>query len=823
MLTGPCLVLVATSVFSAELPVDFARDVKSILSRRCTSCHGPEKQENDLRLDSASTIMAGGISGSPIVPGNSSASLLVRAITGNDVEKMPPEGDPLSADEVALIRRWIDSGAIVPDGEAVEPVKSQHWSFQKVLRPRLPRIDQAEWAENEIDYFILVRLEREGLCPSPPAPRATLIRRLHLDLIGIPPSVPEVEAFESDSRPDAYERLVDRLLASPAYGERWGRHWLDAARYADSNGYTRDFARQIWKYRDWVIQAMNQDLEFDEFTIQQLAGDMLPGATQDQLVATGFHRNTLINEEGGTDPEQFRIEAVADRIDTTGSVFLGLTIGCARCHEHKYDPISQREYYQLFAFFNNCDEPTIEAPSSLEIARGDLERRDEIRAQVAQIEVSLADREKELMEAQLAWEKTVTPEQRARLPGPLQTAFDQKPELRDPQQKQLLRDHFQKLKIARKQFPQLEQIAQLRAAEPEIPTTMVLRERSTARETYIHRRGNFLDPGDRVSPGVPAVLPPLASSSPSASRLDFARWLVSSENPLTARVTVNRHWQLLFGRGIVETENDFGSQGSLPTHPELLDWLAAEFMHQNWSVKALHRLIVTSATYRQSSVWRDDLADVDPDDRLWARQSRLRIEAEVIRDAALAVSGLWQRQIGGPSVFPPQPDGVFAFTQDPKPWKTAKGADRYRRGMYTHLWRSSPYPALVTFDFPDANTTCTRRIRSNTPLQSLTLANDPVFMECSSALADLVLQASCDSIPQRLEYAFRRCLARRPDERELNRLEQWLQQQHKAFAANPEAARQLAGHPTHADPTERAAWIATCRVLLNLDEFITRE
>jgi hypothetical protein len=832
---GPFLLCLAEPSRADDRPIDFRRDILPIFEQHCQKCHGPHKQENDLRLDSASAILLGGISGPAVVPGQPSASLLIQAASGSDkTTPMPPEGDPLTVEQIAWISRWIELGAKAPDDETAAPAHSKpshskqapstHWSFQPLAHPALPPVVAADWPRNGIDSFILARLESAQIQPSPESDRAILIRRLHLDLLGIPPSPHVVDTFVADGRPNAYERIVDQLLASPHYGERWGRHWLDAARYADSNGYTRDFGRQIWKYRDWVIQAINRDMPFDQFTIEQLSGDMLPDPTLDQLIATGFHRNTLFNEEGGTDQEQFRIESVADRIDTMGSVFLGLTIGCARCHEHKYDPISQREYYQLFAFFNNCEEPTLDAPSPLQVARGLLERRSETRAQVARLESSLADREAEVMAAQLAWEKTITPLQRARLPGPLQTAIDQKPDLRDAAQKKVVRDHFQTLEAARQQFPVLEEIAGLRKAEPAIPTTLILREMKEGRPTHIHRRGNFLDPGALVQPDVPAVLPPVSCTNESATRLDFARWLVSPENPLTPRVLVNRHWQLLFGRGIVETENDFGAQGSPPSHPELLDWLATEWIRADWSVKALHRLIVTSATYRQSSVWRDDLATIDPDNRLWARQTRMRFEAEIIRDSALAVSNLWERTIGGPSVFPPQPDGVFAFTQDPKPWLTAQGADRYRRAMYTHLWRTSPYPAIVTFDFPDANTTCTRRIRSNTPLQSLVLANDPVFIECATALADFAVCHAQGDDDHRVREVFRRCLARHPSEIELERLVHWLHEQRRYYAEHLDQARQLAGESPHAVAlAERAAWISTCRVLLNVDEFITRE
>ncbi|HZN32379.1 MAG TPA: PSD1 and planctomycete cytochrome C domain-containing protein [Pirellulaceae bacterium] len=803
LLATAALALAAANAAAAE--VDFGREVQPVLAAKCVRCHGPEKRENGLRLDAGRTILKGGDNGPAVVARKSAESLMILAVTGKTdlVSKMPPKGEPLTEAELALIRRWIDEGATF-SSEAVAATKSKHWSFQRLVRPSQPLLRQAAWPAGAIDAFLLARLEKEGLAPSPPAGRPTLIRRAYLDLIGLPPAPDAVDAFVNDERPDAYERVVDQLLASPHYGERWGRHWLDLARYADSNGYTRDFGRQIWKYREWVIAAINRNQPFDEFTIEQLAGDMLPAATQEQLVATGFHRNTLFNEEGGTDPEQFRVEAVVDRVNTTGSVWLGLTVGCARCHTHKYDPLSQVEYYQLFALLNNCDEPTIEAPSSLQRERGELALRDEIRGQIKQLELRLEEERPDLEAAQRAWEATVTPQQRARLPGPVQVAYDMKFEKRDEKNRQLIEEYFRQADVAREQFPLLQEVFELREVEPKIPTTMILRERKEPRETFVHKRGDFLDRGPDVTGGVPAVLPPLQSSGERATRLDFARWLVSAENPLTPRVVVNRDWLQFFGRGLVETEDDFGTQGTPPTHPELLDWLAVEFS-RGWDSKALHRRIVTSNVYRQSSAVRSDLSSRDPQNKLLARQARLRLDAEIIRDVALSAAGLLTTQLGGASVFPPQPEGVFDFTQDPKPWLAAKGGDRYRRGMYTHFWRSSPYPMLMAFDAPAANVTCTRRLRSNTPLQSLTLANDQAFYECAAALAERVCTATADP-SSRANLAFRLCLSREPT------------------AAEAELLGRLVERETTSTPSDpAAAWTRICRVLLNLDETITRE
>jgi hypothetical protein len=786
--------------------VDFARDVVPILTVHCIKCHGAEKQENGLRLDIGSGVLKGGDNGPAVVAGKPNGSLLLQAVLGTSdtISQMPLKAKPLSELDITVLRRWIEAGAKTPTEVIAQSRRSNHWAFQPVIRPPLPTTTGR--AASPIDSFILSRLEREGLAPSSAAERPTLIRRAMLDLIGLPPTPEEVDAFIADERPDAYERLIDRLLASPHDGERLGRHWLDLARYADSNGYTRDFGRQIWKYREWVIDAINRNQPFDQFTIEQIAGDMLPQATEEQLVATGFHRNTLINEEGGTDQEQFRIEAVIDRVNTTGSVWLGLTVGCARCHTHKYDPITQVEYYQLFALLNNCDEPTIEVPTRLQRERNALAHREQIRSEIKRLEAELELQRTGLEAEQREWEAAVTPQQRARLPGPVQVAFDMKFEDRDEKNKKLVEDHFRQTDVARQIIPVLQQIFELREAEPKIPTTMILRERAEHRESFVHKRGDFLDRGADVTGGVPAVLPQLRDAGARANRLDFARWLVSPENPLTPRVVMNRDWQKFFGRGLVETEDDFGIQGTPPSHSELLDWLAAEFVGSGWNVKRMHRLIVTSSTYRQSSAFRSDVASRDPQNRLLARQSRLRLDAEIVRDAALTASGLLTPTIGGPSVFPPQPDGVFDFTQDPKPWNAASGGDRYRRGMYTHFWRSSPYPMLLTFDAPGGNVSCTRRLRSNTPLQSLTLANDQAFFECAQALAKRVLDEISSDDLGRARRAFRLCVSRLPTDDECQMLG-------RLVAAESEAVAQ----------DRDAAWTRICRVLLNLDETITRE
>lgn len=826
---------------AAQTP-DYSTQIRPLLDRHCSKCHGLEKQQSGLRVDSGRGILEGGDSGPAIIPRDASKSLLIQAVMGSDgASKMPPEGPGLTAEEVRLLKDWIASGALFPSDEVAAPIIRKgigHWSFRPVQRIVPPSVSQS--GRSAIDNFIIARLEQIKLLPAPEADRSTLLRRLSLDLRGIPPEPEEVHEFLNDSSPDAYERQVDRLLASPHFGERWGRDWLDAARYADSNGFTRDMPRTIWKFRDWVIAAINRNQPFNEFVIDQIAGDLLPNPSLDQLVATGFHRNTLVNEEGGTDPEQFRVEAVVDRVNTTATVFLGLTIGCAQCHDHKYDPISQREYYQLFACFNNTafnggdpTAPRIDVPSQWQMAAGEPERQKKIRQQIALLEEELKTKSDAIAADLSEWEKTLTDDDKKKLPFNVKNAVDLPPRDRSATHKRDLDAWFRGLDVARQKYPQLDMIARLRGDEPQFPTTMVMQELASPRETYIHLRGDFLRKGARVFPAAPASLSSSANFQQlEPARLELARWLVSESNPLTSRVTVNRIWQKYFGRGLVETENDFGAQGSPPSHPELLDWLASEFSGGStnagfapWDLKRLHRHILASATYRQSSRHRLDAAELDPTNKWLARQNRLRLDAELIRDAALAASGLLCAELEGAPVYPPQPDGVFDFTQDKKPWKTETGRSRYRRALYTHLWRSSLYPAMTVFDFPDANVACTRRIRSNTPLQSLTLANDLTFVEFARGLSVRVMAVASSDDSQRLSYAFELCLSREPASEELARLRSYLQQQRIRFETDPVAAAEFSpqNRPAHWSVAEAASWTAVSRVLMNLDEFITRE
>jgi hypothetical protein len=831
-------------------PIDFARDIQPIFARACVTCHGPEKQRGGVRLDDGVAALKGGNSGAILKSGDAPGSRLLVVVAGLDPEmKMPPAGKPgLSTDEVGHLRAWIEQGAKWPAAGTTTtgPVKSSHWAFQPIREQALPALTQTALpaltqpgspVRNGIDRFVLARLEKEKIAPAPEADRVTLIRRLSLDLLGLPPSPAEVDAFLADSSPEAYERLVDRLLASPHYGERWGRHWLDAARYADSDGYEKDTGRPFaWRWRNWVIDALNRDLPFDQFAVEQLAGDLLAGATTEQKIATGFHRNTLTNREGGVDQEQYRVEAVIDRVNTTSKVFLGLTLGCCQCHDHKYDPFSQREYYEFFAFFNSDQEVNIPAP---------LPGEEPI---VAAMKAAHAKKAKELeraldeykgksaAETMKKWEAALKPEAKKALPSAVQTVLAVEPKNRTVEQVKALADYYATVDPKRAELAKALADHQKNAPTGTLAQTLMLIK--TPRPTYIHLRGDFLRKGAQVQPGTPGVLPVLTPptlpaltqpGSPAAgspTRLDLARWIVAPENPLTRRVLVNWVWQKYFGVGLVKTLEDFGTQGEKPSHPELLDWLAGEVSRQGWSLKALHRLIVTSATYRQSSRYRPELHDRDPYNVLLARQSRVRLEAEILRDVNLAASGLLTPTIGGLSIRPPQPPGISELTYaGSAKWVESTGPDRYRRGLYIWFQRTSPYPMLMTFDAPDSNVCVVRREKSNTPLQALTLLNDVVFVECARALGKRILTEQPGPVSERIRHGFRLCLGREPSATELSRLTRLFEELHSLAKAKPEEAAKLAGkaRPANVDAAEAAAWVALARTLLNLDEFVTRE
>ena len=739
-----------------------------------------------------------------------------------------------------------------------EPARAPHWAYIKPARPSLPAVKNQGWVKNPIDQFILARLEQEQLAPSPAAERERLIRRVSLDLIGLPPSIEQVDAFVKDTRPDAYERVVDQLLASPHYGERWAKHWLDLARYADSNGFQRDGFRTIWPYRDWVIDSLNHDLPFDLFTREQIAGDLLPGATLAQKIATGFNRCTTMNVEAGTDREENRVNAVIDRVNTTATVWLGTSIACAQCHNHKYDPFSQADYYRLFAYFNSTLSETAEGDQAvrefigpkltLPLAQAKQVRRQKLQAQREPVAGELKQQLIKAAPQQAAWEKQclASKEQLLKLPVELRKFLNIAVAKRTKKQSQELSDFFADqqpdLKKLRTALAALDE--QLKTLEP--TTTLVMAELDKPRPTHVFKRGNFLEKGVVVQPGVPTALPPISRDAPP-HRLALAEWLVDGSNPLIARVTVNRWWAEFFGQGLVGTLEDFGTRGDRPTHPELLDWLAVEFMAPavrsqgsgvrrqgsevgGWSTKHVHRLIVTSAAYQQSSRVPSELVKRDPDNKLYGRGPRFRLDAEMIRDNALAVSGLLSVKMGGPPVMPPQPPGIWTVTGEvDNTYRTSQGEDRYRRGLYTIWRRSSPYPSFVAFDAPDRASCIVKRPRTNTPLQALTLLNDPVYVEAAIALARRIatspLAKGNPTVAERVEYGFRLCLARQPSSREMELLQAVYEQALTKYQANPTAARALLQSipgSMDLDAAQWAAWFQVATVLLNLDETITK-
>ena len=755
----------------------------------------------------------------------------------------------LSRSDRSPALRWIrrHSALLLAPAVLLWPViyllaaSSAHWAFQPLERPEKPVVEDSSWVSNPIDRFVLARLEEQGIAPSPEAGKTTLIRRVHLDLIGLPPTPAEVDAFLSDTSPDAYGNLLDRLLDSPHYGEKWGRHWLDHARYADSHGFRGDPLRpHAWRYRDWVINAFNADIPFDQFTVEQMAGDLLPNRTTEQHVATGFHRNTPTNTEGGSDPEEWRVEQVVNRVNTVGTVWLGLTVGCAQCHDHKYDPITQKQYYELFAFFNDAEEVDIDAPLSGE--RGPYYEA---------LSNYRRERERLLREAGVfdlkpPWEKKLL--YHADNPGesaPWDITFDElrtaidlgETILRTPPaertvkwEKRLTRFFIYEYKrvLTKDEWEKLdfvtlrERLDALDRSLPPFSEAQAIHVERNPRKTNVLLRGSYKDLGIEVQPGVPDWLHDSRVGG-RLDRIDLGRWLVSDDNPLTWRVTVNRIWQELFGRGLVATPEDFGAQGEKPSHPELLDWLASEF-NRTLSFKQIIRTIMMSSAYRQSSNTRPDLIENDPGNALVARQGRFRLPAELIRDSAMAVSGLLYPKIGGRSIRPPRPAGATRMgSTGGGRWKVSQGRDRYRRGLYIQFHRIEPYAQLANFDMPGSYEAACRRRRSNTPLQALNLLNDAVFIEAAQSLAFRTL-AEAQGDADRIRFAFRLCLARDPDPLETDWLSTSFDRQKKILEQDPERAEtlfplEMAG----VNRLEGAAWVGLGSVLLNLDEFITRE
>ncbi|MCI0739004.1 MAG: PSD1 and planctomycete cytochrome C domain-containing protein [Gemmataceae bacterium] len=821
--------------------VDFNRDIRPILSDNCYLCHGPAKatRKADLRLDVEEEAFADRGGYFALVPGKLKESHLYKRVTSQEKSKqMPPPsfGRKPSPRQIELLRLWIEQGA----------KWQKHWSFVPPERPPLPVVKNSSWVRNSIDAFVLARMEGENLSPSPEASRETLIRRVSFDLTGMPPTIDEINAFVTDRAPDAYEKLVDRLLASPRYGERMVLEWLDAARYSDTNGYQTDGTRAMWPWRDWVIEALNKNMPFDQFTIEQIAGDMLPSPTVPQKIATGFHRNHMLNGEGGRIAEESRVDYVVDRVDTTFTIWQGLTAGCARCHEHKYDPISQKEYYGLYAYFNNIDES------------GGVDRRNSTAAPVLELptdeqKTKIADREKivqdfekkakalsdKLLAGQADWEKDL---QLEKLPENVQKALKVDAAKRTAEQKKAISDHYLSTFPERQTLQkELEKAKKsLSDLKNSVLITMVMEERKQPRETFVLLRGVYNKYGEKVSPGLPTAFPPLLKDAPN-NRLGFARWLVDKSNPLTARVTVNRIWQMFFGAGLVKTAEDFGAQGEWPSHPELLDWLAVEFMQpsvpspqeggegrvREWDIKRIHKLIVMSATYRQSSQVSPASLDKDPDNRLLSRGPRFRLSPFNLRDQALALSGLLVDKIGGPPVRPYQPPGLwedFSFNQIK--YTQDKGEKLYRRSLYT-FWRRSIAPPNM-FD-TSARQVCTvRQSRTNTPLHALILLNDVTFVEAARVWAERLMKEGGKTPEQRLHLAFRMATARHPTAVEQNVLMQGFERTLKHFQSDRTAAMKLvqtgeSPRDARLDAVEQAAYAAVLNMILNLDEVVTKE
>lgn len=811
--------------YPSELPaaervrkIDFARDVRPILSQHCFQCHGPDDKarQGDLRLDDrASAVLKLPSGNQAIVPGLPDESELIARVTTSDSNlQMPPAETRkrLSDLEKSTLRLWIEQQANY----------SQHWAFVKPARPAVPIVSDSSWPSSEIDCFILARLEREGLKPTFKSDRNALLRRVSLDLTGLPPTIDEMQQFDEDDRPDAYERAVDRVLATSSYGERWAAVWLDLARYGDSQGYIHDPPRTIWRWRDWLIEALNANLPYDRFTTELLAGDLLPDATDSQRIATGFHRNTTNNTEGGSNSEEYRHASVVDRVNTTMQVWMGTTFGCAQCHNHKYDPFSQKEYYQIFAIFNSSEDNNSEAPT-LETAYVGREADRSIRAaRLADAKARMDEITKRIDPLMGDWEKAVD---RAGLPKEIVEILAVAVDQRTKEQTAKLVAHY-RASVPEWSASQSDVNVSQVEFDKVATTTLVMKE-GPARPTHVAIRGEYQNKGEAVVAGLPAALP----AAPPAAKLDrlaFANWIVSPENPLTARVAVNRLWQEIFGIGIVESSEEFGNQGDPPSHPELLDWLATEYIRTDWDSKTLLRRIVTSSGYCQSSQASDELTARDPYNRLIARGPRVRLPAETVRDQALFVSGLLSSKMYGPAVHPPQPvNGLAAAFGPSTDWETSKGEDRHRRALYTRWRRNLPYPSMITFDAPERSVCSMRRIRTNTPLQALVTLNDQVYVEAAQALARRILLEGGDTIGSRASYGFRLTLTRSPTDVELHRIESLYQSARASLEANPAKAQPLATKPIGPlpegmNPIDAAAWTVVGNVLLNLDEFLAK-
>lgn len=807
---------------AAELKISFTRQIKPILANKCFACHGPDEKErkSELRLDVRDEAVP-----SVIKPGNGEHSEVVVRITTDDADsRMPPTGSKkpaITADEAKLIRRWIDEGAEY----------DAHWAYVKPVRPSVPQVGGSELPANAIDNFILAKLEAKGLSPTSEADKRTLLRRLSFDLVGLPPTPEQLADFEADSSEQTYERVVDRLLASRHFGERMALYWLDVVRYADTGGYHSDNHRDVWAFRDYVIEAFNSNKPFDKFTIEQLAGDLLSNATKEQRIASGYNRLLQTTEEGGAQPKEYAAKYAADRVRNTSVIWLASTMGCCECHSHKFDPFTQQDFYRFAAFFADISEKPVGRQDQTKLPTP--AQAAELRAiddELAIAKVEYAVKTPELAAAREKWESTAREKPPKGLAAPVLAALKEEPSNRTDKQEELLDTEF------RKQAPELATaLAKIAAAEKKraavdaaVLSTLVSTSVSP-RTMRVLPRGNWLDDsGEAVSPAIPGFLATTARLQGRASRLDLGHWIVSRDNPLAARVFVNRLWKLVFGRGIVKTLEDFGSQGELPTHPELLDWLATDFIDSGWDVKRMLKLMVMSRAYRQSSVPSKEALAKDPANDLFSRQNRFRLDAEFIRDNALAISGLLVDKIGGPSVKPYQPAGYWQYLNFPKrEWENDHGDNQYRRGLYTYWQRTFLHPSLAAFDATSREECTVDRPRSNTPQQALVLLNDPTYVEAARALAGQTLQHGGASTADRLHFAFQRVLIRDPRPDETAILTKLLEKHRQEFASDKSSAENLLAvgdlkSPPDLDPAEIAAWTSIARALLNLHEAITR-
>lgn len=797
----------ATSDAGDDQPVDFAREVLPILSNQCYHCHGPDQDSKEAKLAGfRMDVRDESVGFDYIIPGKADQSPVIdRVTTSNSKLRMPPldSGKPqLTKEQVDTLKRWINQGAEYTD----------HWAFVKPVKPEVPEVEDGGWSRNAIDRFVIAKLADEGLEPNEEADKRRLIRRVYLDLIGLPPTPAQADAFVADTSGDAYEKVVDGLLASEHFGEHWARQWLDKARYADSKGFAEDRPRTMWRYRDWVIQAYNRDLPFDRFTLEQIAGDLLPDPTMDQLIATGFHRNTMTNDEGGTDNEEFRVAAVIDRTNTTMEVWMGMTMACAQCHTHKYDPLYHDEYFKFYAFFNQTedadrgnDAPFIKAPT---------------REQQAELDTVNAELD--------AAGQSIAPERRAQIDQRQAMKHDRR---QKKQFDQLQKDSPLNLSDAEKAYVGL--LDRKRRLEQQAPTALVMKDlpADQQRETYLFKGGSFLAPDKELGtlePGTPEAFHPFPDNAPR-NRLGLARWLIHEDNPLTARVQANRIWEQLWGVGLVETTEDFGFQGAWPSNKDLLDYLAYSYQHElGWSTKSLLKMIVMSSTYRQSALHTAEKLEADPMNRLMSRGPRLRLSAEQIRDQALSVAGILNSErIGGPSVTPYLPPGLLPSSFGGAIQRESKGEDLYRRGVYTLWRRTAHYASFAAFDAPPRDICMVKRSRTNTPLQAFVTLNDPVYVEAAQMLGRRIILEVDGGVDERLRHGFRLALQREPNASELDALRTVYTESLAGYTDNPDAALEMAVGPSPElpdgmDVSEAAAMTLVGNVLLNLDELINK-